>query len=446
MPSVSERRARKGRGDGPASWAVAALLGGALALFVHTGPFWPRRLPRATVADVKDLVRDRYVKEVDDRTLEYGALRGIASVLDPYSSFIPPVEASEFRDDTDGALSGVGIEITIEKGYLTVIAPLEDSPAWEARILPGDRIIEIDGKVHEVASVEEAARLIKGPPGTKVRLTVVHEGGTKAEEVELVRRRLAVPSVKRPRIVDAARGIGYVRIAQFGLRTDVELAAAVRSLLGRGAKALVIDLRSNPGGHLDAALGVSDLFVDSGVILRTISREPGESRDYAASPPERPEDAIPPIPLAILVNGSSASASEIVSASLQEAGRAIVVGTRSYGKGSVQTVISLDGDERGEAILKLTTARFFTAKGRPIQKDPDASEEDVWGVRPDVVVELDARRLLEAFRRQDALAAREAGGGTVKPEELPEDPQLDAAVHALTRRLLDGPPARKAGE
>jgi len=444
-------------GGGAAGWAVAAVVGSTIALVLHEGPLTAPRRPGANVADVKSLVRDRYVKELDDRTLEYGALRGIAASLDPYSAFFPPEDASDFRDDTDGELSGIGIEITIERGFVTVIAPLEGSPAWEAKLLPGDRIIEFDGQPREVATVDEAARLIRGKPGTKVRLTIVHEGATRPEEVEIERRRITVPSVKRPRMVDAARGIGYVRATQFSPTTDAEIHDAVKGLVARGARGIVLDLRSNPGGILEAALGTVALFVPEGEILRTLARDPAESRVYHAADYTQDRAVPSTLALAVLVNGSSASASEIVSAALQEAGRAVIVGTRSYGKGSVQSIIPLAGDARGEAILKLTTARFVTAKGRPIQRDQDAKDEDAWGVRPDIVVPLDARRLQDVFRRRDALSAREAGAvpasgapgdaatapsATAAQEPLP-DPQLDAAVEALLARLSASGPGAK---
>jgi carboxyl-terminal processing protease len=455
MSAMSEREARGGGAARFGGWVAAALIGTTLAALVHASPFGGRRAPRASVEDVRALVKSRYVREVDDRTLTYGALRGIAGTLDPYSAFLSPEETVEFREDTDGDLSGIGIEITLERGYVTVIAPIEDSPAWHAGILPGDRIIGIDGKPHEFASADEAARLIKGPADSSVRLTVVHEGAARPEELVIVRKRITVPSVKRPRIVDVEAGVGYVRIASFGPRSDEEALAAVRSLAERGARALVLDLRANPGGHLDAAIAIADLFVDEGTILRTLSRDPRESRTYESTRPATPADGFSAMPLAVLVNGASASASEIVAAALQEARRATVVGTRTFGKGSVQTVIPLLGEADGEAVLKLTTARFYTGLGRPIQREPGALEAEPWGVRPDVEVDLEARTLLEIFRRRDALAAREAGagggaggaapaqgaggnGGAASLAEPPRDPQLDAAVEALRRALAGG--------
>jgi carboxyl-terminal processing protease len=418
---------------GASSWLGAVVAGAILAGFVHAGPLGPaRRAPGATVDEVKALIRTHYVHETDDRELEWSALRGMAASLDPYSTFLPPEEAHAFRDDTDGALSGIGIEITVdEKGYLRVIAPLEDSPAWRAGILPGDRIIEIDGKPHEVKHADEAARLIKGRPDTTVSLTVVHEGSQKPEELKILRQKISVPSVKRPRIVDGTPGVGYVRITQFGSQTAEQLHAAVEKLVAKGLKALVLDLRSNPGGLLKEAVEVADLFIESGVIVRTKARDPAQSATYEAKGPGKFL-----FPVAVLVNGGSASASEIVAGALKDSGRAAIVGTRTYGKGVVQSVFALAPVEEGgePPLLKLTTARYFTRSNRQIQRELGAKETDAWGIDPDVRVELDPRRLLQIFHKRDALDAHDAGAGTAQIE-VPDDPQLDAAVKLLEDRL-----------
>ncbi len=404
------------------SWWLAAPVGAILALGIHTGPLGARRQSAATVEDVKAIVRSRYVRPVEDAELEYGAIRGLVASLDPYSAFFPPEEAAAFREDTDGALSGIGIEITLEKGYLTVIAPLEDTPAWHAGILPGDRIVQIDGKPRDITSIEEAARLIKGKAGTPVTLTIVHAGAARPEDVTIVRQKFNVPSVKRGRIVDVEAGLGLVRISQFGPRTAEELRAAVDALLAKGMRALVLDLRSNPGGHLDAAVGTADLFLESGVIVYTRTRDDEVSHTYAATA----AGTFPGFPLAVLVNGSSASASEIVAGALKDAGRATIVGTRTFGKAAVQSLISLDADGTDDpALLKLTTARYFTRSGRQIQREPDAKDGDAWGIDPDVRVDLEWRKLQDIFRWRETPDAREA----------PADPQLEAAVAALKEKL-----------
>ncbi|GIW71037.1 MAG: hypothetical protein KatS3mg102_0579 [Planctomycetota bacterium] len=304
----------------------AALLAAVLAFVVHTGPTVARRQPQATFSDVKRLIQEHYVRPVDEQELTWAALRGMVQALDPYSAFLTPAEARSFLDETEGEFGGLGIEITVEDGLVLVIAPLEGTPAFEAGMLPGDRIIAIEGEAREFRSAEEAARVLKGPPGTRVRLTVVHPGESRPVEIEITRAVIHVPSVRRPELLEPQAGIGYVRVAQFGPEAGKEVRAAVERLRADGMRALVLDLRSNPGGHLEAALEVADLFIREGVLLRT------EGREGARSYPARAEGTIADLPLVVLINGYSASASEIVAGALKDAGRAHLIGTRTFGK------------------------------------------------------------------------------------------------------------------
>lgn len=402
------------------------MLAAALAA-LEVDPATSRRRPRATVDDVKAIVSRRYFRDLDPRELEWSALRGMMGALDPYSSFMSPEEARAFDEETKGHFAGLGIEITVEKGYVTVIAPLEETPAFAAGILPGDRIIAIDGHPHEFTSTEEASHVLRGPPGTKIVLTVLHEGATKAEDVTVTRREIDVKSVKRPRLLEEDPRVGYVRITHFKPRTAVDLRAAIEGLLAKGMKALVLDLRSNPGGLLDEAVDVVDLFVEEGLIVRTVGREPSAvSARYA-----KKEGTLAPFPLALVVNAGSASASEVVAGALKDLGRATIVGTRTHGKGSVQTVLTLEDD----SILKLTTAHYFTRGGRPIHREAGSKESDSWGVLPDVKVDLDPRKLVEIYRQRDGLDFYDGGTGDRTDRKPFDDPQVDAAARLLERAL-----------
>lgn len=414
-----------------ASSGVAALIALALAA-LHVDPAAGRPARRGTLEDVKHIVETRYFRDIDDRELEYHAIRGLFDALDPNSAFFTPEEARSFREETDGHFAGLGIEITVEKGLVTVITPLEDTPAFQAGILPGDRIIEIDGKPREFQSAEEAARMLKGPPGTKVTLTILHEGATRAEEITLTRREIDVKSVRYARLADEDRRVGTVKISQFKPGTARDLKAALEALLARGMQALVLDLRQNPGGHLDEAVAVADLFLEEGLIVRTVGKDATQlSERYA----ER-EGTLPPIPLAVLINGGSASASEIVAGALKDLGRATIVGTRSFGKGSVQSLLTLADD----SIVKITTAHYYTRSGRPIHREEDAKESDPWGIIPHVAVDLEPKKLMEIYRQRAALEFRAGNGkaATAPPPpngELLRDPQLEAAIELLRKKL-----------
>ncbi|RME72615.1 MAG: S41 family peptidase [Planctomycetota bacterium] len=420
--------------------AVVAVLAAVVVFAVHDGPVVARRAPQPTVHDVQRLIEKYYVREVDPDRLTEAALRGMTEALDPYSSYLSPEEAKAFRDDTEGEFGGVGIEITIEEGLVRVIAPVEGSPAFEAGVLPGDRIIEIDGVAHEFRSVEQAAKILKGPPGSRVVLTVVHEGANEPVELTIERAIIHVPSVSPPEIVDPARRIGYVRVAQFSPETGRELREAVATLVRAGARGLVLDLRSNPGGHLEAALACADLFVADGVLLRTEGRT--EHRTRVAHREGTNTDLV----LAVLVNGYSASAAEIVAGALQDAGRAVVVGTRTFGKGSVQQLIPL-GPPGHEALLRLTTALWHTRSGRPIHRPPGAGSDEPWGIRPDVEVELDPARLQRIFRAQAVERFRHAGAKEpiVRTAATGDDPQLEAAVRSIRERLDSASAAKSEG-
>jgi carboxyl-terminal processing protease len=319
--------------------------------------------------DVLSIIRRSYVEEVDMKELVYGAVNGMLASLDPHSSFMPPDVYKELKIDTSGEFGGLGIEITIRDGILTVVSPIEGTPADRAGLQAGDMIIKIEDRFTKDMSIMEAVKLMRGRKGTKIKISVMRESFTKPMEFEMVREIIKVKSVKARTLED---NFGYVRIAQFQERTQRDLSKALADLKGQNKgdlAGLVLDLRNNPGGLLDQAVEVSDTFLEQGLIVYTEGREEGSQMSFSAHGPGTEPD----YPIVILINGGSASASEIVAGALQDNGRAVILGTQSFGKGSVQTIIPMN-DDTG---LRLTTARYFTPNGTSIQAK---------GIVPDILV------------------------------------------------------------
>ncbi|ACH38309.1 periplasmic carboxy-terminal processing protease [Citrifermentans bemidjiense Bem] len=320
--------------------------------------------------DVLAIVKKSYVEEVDTKKLVYGAINGMLSSLDPHSSFMPPETYKEMKIDTKGSFGGLGIEITVKEGILTVISPIEDTPAFKAGVKAGDQILKIDDKFTKDLTITDAVKRMRGVKGTKVTLTIMREGFDKTKEFVLERDIIQVKSVKHKVLDD---GYGYVRIAQFQEKTDDDLEKALQALQGeqKQLKGLVLDLRNDPGGLLDQAVRVSEHWIAEGkLVVYTEGREKdSQMRFTSRKGPKQPD-----YPIVVLINSGSASASEIVAGCLQDHKRAVVMGTQSFGKGSVQTIIPL-ADNSG---LRLTTARYFTPSGRSIQAK---------GITPDIVAE-----------------------------------------------------------
>lgn len=321
--------------------------------------------------DVLSIVKKSYVEEVDTKKLIYGAINGMLSSLDPHSSFMPPEMYKEMKIETKGTFGGLGIEISIKDGILTVISPIEDTPAYKAGIKSGDQILKIDDRFTKDLSVMEAVKRMRGTKGTKVTLTIMREGFEKPKAFPLVRDIIQVKSVKYKTLDE---GFGYIRIAQFQEKTDDDLSIALDALKKGnkdGLHGLVLDLRNDPGGLLDQAVKVADHFLPEGkLIVYTEGREKDSKMRFTANK----GDKQPEYPIVVLINSGSASASEIVAGALQDHKRGVIMGTQSFGKGSVQTIIPLS-DNSG---LRLTTARYYTPSGRSIQAK---------GISPDIVVE-----------------------------------------------------------
>ncbi len=321
-----------------------------------------------TFSEVLDIVEKNYVEPVETDKLLQGAINGMIKSLDPHSTFMTADMYKELEEDTRGSFGGIGVEITILKDILTVVSPIEDTPAYSAGIKPGDQIIKIDGKSTKDITIMDAVKQLRGPKDTKVVITIVREGLASPKDFELKRNIINVRSIKFKVYDDS---IGYIRIAAFQERTGDDLKKALREIIAKAnpLKGIVLDMRTNPGGLLNQSVEVSDIFLKSGVIVSTRGRSKNMESKYEA----KDDGDEPTCPMVVLVNEGTASAAEIVSGSLQDNGRAVILGTQTFGKGSVQTVMPL---EDGSA-LKLTTARYYTPNGRSIQAE---------GIIPDIVV------------------------------------------------------------
>jgi carboxyl-terminal processing protease len=353
--------------------------------------------------DTLDQVERNYVKDVTRRELIEAAIRGVLRELDPYSNYIPPKDLGEFKDAVDSQFGGIGIQISTEKGFLEVVSPLPETPAQRAGILAGDRIVEIDGESTEGLDVHQAARRLKGEQGTEVTLTILHRGSTEREKVVITREVIQVRTVlgahrsddgRWDYLLDPDKKIGYIQVSAFSHKTAEELREALTELKKGDLRGLILDLRFNPGGLLRSAIEVSDLFVADGRIVSTKGKE-GDSTERSWE--AHKANTFDGFPMAVLVNRYSASAAEIVSACLQDHKRAVVVGERTWGKGSVQNVIPL---EHGRSALKLTTANYYRPNGKSIHRFPGAEETDDWGVVPDKQFErkLNDREMLALMR------------------------------------------------
>jgi carboxyl-terminal processing protease len=321
-----------------------------------------------TFTESLSLVKKNYVEEVDEKDLVYGAIRGMLNSLDPHSSFMPPEAFKEMQIDTKGEFGGLGIQIGIKDKVLTIISPIEDTPAHKAGVQAGDKIIKIDGESTKDISLFEAVTKLRGPKGTSVTITVVREGLKKPKDITIVRDIIKLKSVKS-RIIDD--DIGYVKVTQFQERSASDLKKALKDLSDKDINALILDLRNNPGGLLKGAVDVTSQFLPPGKLVVYIKGRSGDKTEFDTANGNNYYD----YPMVVLVNGGSASASEIVAGALQDWGKAVVLGTQTFGKGSVQTVIPLsDG-----SALRLTTARYYTPEGRSIQTT---------GITPDIIVKL----------------------------------------------------------
>lgn len=376
-------------------------------------------------ADALSIIQSQYVRETKPKELIYGSLKGMLSSLDAYSEFLGPKEYAELKSDTEGRFGGVGMEITIKDGLVTVVTPLEDTPAWKAGIKAGDKIVKIDETVTKDYSLTDAVKLLRGDPDTKVKITVWRPKEKKMLEFEIVRELIKIEDIKNARIIDA--GIGYIRIVEFSEETAGDLFQALQNLEANGMRALVLDIRYNPGGLLESAVDVTELFLEKDkAIVSTKGRAGSQDLIFRSKHSSKYKD----LPLAILINEGSASGSEIVAGALQDHKRAVIIGEKSFGKGVVQTVVPLDD---GSAV-KLTTSQYFTPAGRNINGE---------GIIPDIKVESKVATVSEEKSEEESM--KEEITEQLKPEEVPADNfmeqlkadnQLISAVDVLKGLLL----------
>lgn len=371
---------------------------------------------------VINFIEKQYVDKVNTRELVHGAIKGMLETLDPHSNFMPPDVYAQLKNDTSGKFGGLGIEVWVNKdGVLTVVTPMEGTPAWKAGVKPGDKIVKIDGKSTKGMSIVEATTKIRGDIGSEIKLTVQREGMAKTLDFKMKRVSIDVKSVKYELFEEK---YGYIRLNHFQEKSSSEVKAALKKMESKRKLAgLVLDLRNNPGGLLDEAVDIANLFIDNGVIVSTIGRNK-EEKDvkFAKSGIARLD-----FPLVVLVNGSSASAAEIVAGALKDHKRGMVLGSRTFGKGSVQTVIPL-ADDVG---LKLTIARYYTPNGISIQAK---------GIEPDIVVDdIDPETMKKLRRRAKTLSEADLKNHIESEEEKAR--KLEAALEEeKAAETKDSPP------
>ena len=327
-------------------------------------------------------IQNKYVDVVDLRTLLRSGYTGMLGSLDPYSQYIDSKHLEELRIETGGVFEGLGIEIIVKDGILTVLTPIVDSPAFRAGVFIGDKIIEIDGKSTRNVTIREAVEILRGEPNTKVALTVLHEGERVPVDITIERAKIQIKSTRGTRIVDKESKIGYVAVTGFQDNTITDLDASIEELEKQGMEALILDLRFNPGGLLNIAVDMSDKFIKKGVIVSTKGRHKSQEHEYKA----HKSGTYKNFPLIILVNNGSASASEIVAGAVKDHNRGLLLGAKTFGKGSVQSLIPI---ENKDTALKLTTAKYYTPSGTLI---------DGVGIEPDIKVNLTKKEINELHK------------------------------------------------
>ena len=379
--------------------------------------------------EVFDRIRAEYVDAPDERDLIHAAIQGMLTSLDPHSGYLEPVDYADVQEDTSGKFGGLGIEVTMEEGVIKVVSPIDDTPAAKAGILANDFIVELDGQQVMGMTLDEAVEKMRGPVGTKIKLTVVREGVSEPLEFELARDIIAMRAVRWSMEGDVA----LLRLARFSEQAYVGIEEAIKDIYderqGVAPKGIILDLRNNPGGLVDQAVYVSDAFLKQGAVVLTRGRVEQESARYDARPDDL-DARIADVPLVVLINGGSASAAEIVAGALQDHKRATLVGTRSFGKGSVQSIISLGPN----GARRLTTARYYTPNNRSIQAA---------GIHPDITVTQDVP---DEFKGRDEIIGEaglqgQIGGGTEEaatvgssvyvPAEKEKDNQLQYAIKLI---------------
>jgi len=373
--------------------------------------------------DVLKYTEENYVEEVDKTKLLNSAIKGMLKPLDPFSQFLEPDDYKELKVETEGQFGGLGIRITVQDNWITVITPLPGTPAYKAGILPNDKIIKIEGESTYGMSINEAVKRLRGTPGTKVNITISREGVKEPIDFTITRDIIKIEVIKYKMLQDK---IGYIALFEFNSNSYKDISKALEELKKQGMKSLILDLRNNPGGLLDQAVNIAKLFIgDNRLIVYTEGRK-SPRKEYRADQNAPYAD----LPMVVLVNRGSASGSEILAGALQDNKRAVIIGSRTFGKASVQSVIDL-GDGYG---LKLTTAKYYTPSGRCIHRDENvkSSTAAVGGILPDIVIEVPAEIEAKLYQqREEIYTPGKEPVSAVKKEEQVEDVVLNRAIDIL---------------
>lgn len=399
----------------------------------------PEPLPLDILKEFTDAfasIKNDYVEEIDDKTILKNAIKGMLSGLDPHSSYLDEQSFQNLREGTSGEFGGLGIEVGMEDGLIKVISPIDDTPAQRAGIQPGDLIFRIDGKSVKDMELDEAVKLMRGKPGTKIELSILREGNNTPLKISVERAIIKVKSVKSRLLED---GFGYIRISSFQSRTAGQLKKALKKLLkknhNKALKGLVLDLRNNPGGVLNGSVDVADVFLNDGLIVYTQGRIKDSELRFSAVH----GDALNGAPMVVLVNGGSASASEIVAGALQDHRRAIIMGSNTFGKGSVQTIKPLTQ----KTAIKLTTARYYTPSGRSIQAEgiiPDitlanVSLEAKKNIHFGQIKEADLKGHLEHADKKHKNNEKSKDNKDTEAKDLKDEQKTDYALHEALNLL-----------
>ena len=375
------------------------------------------------IENLYQLIKDNFFKEPNKDQVFENAIKGMVSGLAPYSVYMDADEYNDFVSSTKGEYGGIGVEITVEDGIITVIAPFEDTPAFRAGLLPGDKILEVNGESTEGLTSSDCSKNVRSKPGTTVTLKILHKDADAAVDVTLVREIINMKSVKDVRIVDRPAGIGYLRVTAFQEDTADLFDEALKKLQDKQMKSLIIDLRFNGGGLMDAALKMANRFIPSGVLISLKGKTINE--EIKADSGDR---AITSSPIVILVNGSSASASEILAGSLKDYHRATLVGMHTYGKGSVQSIFTIrDAKKNVTGAVKLTTARYYTPAGKCLERDKGVKD---FGLEPDILVEMSPQEEAKLLKTRLNPASKAADDSDEDTGDF-RDVQLERAIKFL---------------
>ena len=370
-------------------------------------------------SDAVSVIRTDYVEEKKSKDLIYGALKGMLSSLDPYSQFMDPDTYNEMKVETEGEFGGIGIEITMKDDLLTIISPIDDTPAYKAGLKAGDKIVKIEGNVTKDLTLVEAVKKLRGKPGTDVNIIILRESEKKLLEFKITRAIIKIASIKKAEIVEP--GIGYIRLSEFQENTPRDLTEALKKLESDGLKGLVLDLRNNPGGLLDVSVDVGGKFLEEGkVVVSTKGRIESQNIEFRS----RNKNKHLNYPIVVMINGGSASASEIVAGALQDYKRAIILGTKSFGKGSVQTVVPMSD---GSAV-RLTTSKYYTPNGRSIHG---------LGIVPDIIVEYEERPAKDKEIEKETALLEKLIEGKEKTEQEKSDEKKKKELDNQILRAID---------